>query len=111
MEALLRWRHPDKGVLEPEAFLSVAEQTYLMRSITEHVVKAALAQAAAWWREDLTVQVAVNASGRDLLDTGLTETIDEGLLARGLPAVALQLEITERVLIDRKSTRLNSSHV
>ncbi|MGP4027845.1 putative bifunctional diguanylate cyclase/phosphodiesterase [Actinomadura sp. 3N407] len=100
MEALLRWRHPDKGVLEPEAFLSVAEQTYLMRSITHHVVEAALAQAAAWWREDLTVQVAVNASGRDLLDTGLTETIEEGLLARGLPAAALQLEITERILMN-----------
>ncbi|TDB89715.1 bifunctional diguanylate cyclase/phosphodiesterase [Actinomadura sp. KC216] len=100
MEALLRWRHPDKGILEPEAFLSVAEQTYLMRSITHHVVTAALAQAAAWWREDLTVQVAVNASGRDLFDTGLTETIEEGLLARGLPAAALQLEITERILMN-----------
>ncbi|WUH97008.1 EAL domain-containing protein [Spirillospora sp. NBC_00431] len=100
MEALLRWRHPDKGVLEPQAFLSVAEQTYLMRSITHHVVTAALAQAAAWWREDLTVQVAVNASGRDLFDTGLTETIEEGLLARGLPAAALQLEITERILMN-----------
>ncbi|WP_230420625.1 putative bifunctional diguanylate cyclase/phosphodiesterase [Actinomadura soli] len=100
MEALLRWRHPDKGILEPVAFLSVAEQTYLMRSITHHVVGAALAQAAAWWREDLTVQVAVNASGRDLFDTGLTETIEEGLLARGLPAAALQLEITERILMN-----------
>ncbi|MVZ99353.1 EAL domain-containing protein [Actinomadura sp. LD22] len=100
MEALLRWRHPDKGLLEPEAFLSIAEQTYLMRSITHHVVEAALAQTAAWWREDLAVQVAVNASGRDLLDTGLTETIEEGLLARGLPAAALQLEITERILMN-----------
>ncbi|URN01954.1 bifunctional diguanylate cyclase/phosphodiesterase [Actinomadura madurae] len=100
MEALLRWRHPDKGVLEPEAFLSIAEQTYLMRSITHYVVDAALAQTAAWWRENLAVQVAVNASGRDLLDTGLTETIEEGLLARGLPAAALQLEITERILMN-----------
>ncbi|TDC57323.1 EAL domain-containing protein [Actinomadura sp. KC345] len=100
MEALLRWRHPDKGILEPAAFLPIAEQTYLMRSITHHVVGAALAQAAAWWREDLTVQIAVNASGRDLLDTGLTETIEEGLLARGLPAAALQLEITERILMN-----------
>ena len=100
MEALLRWRHPDQGVLEPEAFLSVAEQTYLMRSITHHVVTCALAQTAAWWREDLAVQVAVNASGRDLLDTGLAETIEEGLLARGLPAAALQLEITERILMN-----------
>ncbi|MFC6878791.1 MULTISPECIES: putative bifunctional diguanylate cyclase/phosphodiesterase [Actinomadura] len=100
MEALLRWRHPDQGLLEPGAFLSVAEQTYLMRSITHHVVDAALTQAAAWWRDDLTVQVAVNASGRDLLDTGLTETIEEGLLSRGLPAAALQLEITERILMN-----------
>ncbi|GAA1823541.1 bifunctional diguanylate cyclase/phosphodiesterase [Actinomadura chokoriensis] len=100
MEALLRWRHPDQGLLEPEAFLSIAEQTYLMRSITHHVVTAALAQTAAWWREDLAVQVAVNASGRDLLDTGLAETIEEGLLARGLPAAALQLEITERILMN-----------
>ncbi|MFB4310799.1 putative bifunctional diguanylate cyclase/phosphodiesterase [Actinomadura sp. GTD37] len=100
MEALLRWRHPDKGLLEPAAFLSVAEQTYLMRSITHYVVTAALAQTAAWWREDLAVQVAVNASGRDLLDTGLAETIEEGLLARGLPAAALQLEITERILMN-----------
>ncbi|MGI5322529.1 putative bifunctional diguanylate cyclase/phosphodiesterase [Actinomadura nitritigenes] len=99
MEALLRWRHPEQGLLEPEAFLSIAEQTYLMRSITHHVVEAALAQTAAWWREDLAVQVAVNASGRDLLDMGLTETIEEGLLARGLPAAALQLEITERILM------------
>ncbi|MGC4952914.1 putative bifunctional diguanylate cyclase/phosphodiesterase [Actinomadura citrea] len=100
MEALLRWRHPDKGLLEPEAFLSVAEQTYLMRSITHYVVQAALAQTAAWWRADMPVQVAVNASGRDLLDTGLTEVIEEGLLARGLPAAALQLEITERILMN-----------
>ncbi|MER7544568.1 putative bifunctional diguanylate cyclase/phosphodiesterase [Actinomadura sp.] len=100
MEALLRWRHPDEGVLEPEAFLSIAEQTYLMRSITHHVVTGALAQTAAWWREDLPVQVAVNVSGRDLLDTGLAETIEEGLLARGLPAAALQLEITERILMN-----------
>lgn len=100
MEALLRWRHPDQGLLEPEAFLSVAEQTYLMRSITHYVVQAALAQTAAWWRADMPVQVAVNASGRDLLDTGLTEVIEEGLLARGLPAAALQLEITERILMN-----------
>jgi diguanylate cyclase (GGDEF)-like protein len=99
MEALVRWRHPERGVLEPEHFLPVAEQTYLMRSITRHVVEAALAQASSWWREDLTVQLAVNVSGRDLLDTGLTETIESGLLRRGLPAASLQLEITERILM------------
>ncbi|MFC5186224.1 putative bifunctional diguanylate cyclase/phosphodiesterase [Actinomadura harenae] len=98
MEALLRWRHPERGVLGPEEFLQVAAQTYLMRAITQEVVGMALAQAEAWWREGLTVQVAVNVSGRDLLDADLAETIAEGLVERDLPAAALQLEITERVL-------------
>ena len=103
MEALVRWRHPEQGLLEPEHFLPMAEQTYLMRSITRYVVEAALAQAAEWWREDLAVQVAVNASGRDLLDTGLTETIEDGLMRRGLPAAALQLEITEKILMNEQA--------
>jgi EAL domain-containing protein (putative c-di-GMP-specific phosphodiesterase class I) len=71
-----------------------------MRAITHYVVDAALAQAASWWKEDLAVQVSVNASGRDLLDTGLAETIEDGLLEHGLPAAALQLEITERILMN-----------
>jgi EAL domain-containing protein (putative c-di-GMP-specific phosphodiesterase class I) len=69
-----------------------------MRSISRHVMETALAQTAAWWRDGLTVQVAVNASGRDLLDIGLAETVREGLARHGLPPDALQLEITERVL-------------
>ncbi|WP_103563733.1 putative bifunctional diguanylate cyclase/phosphodiesterase [Actinomadura rubteroloni] len=103
MEALLRWRHPDEGLIGPERFLSVAEQTYLMRSITGYVVNAALAQTAAWWRENLTVQVAVNASGRDLFDAGLTEVVEDGLARHGLPAAALQLEITERILMNESA--------
>ncbi|WP_026313702.1 putative bifunctional diguanylate cyclase/phosphodiesterase [Actinomadura flavalba] len=98
MEALLRWRHPDLGVLGPDRFLGIAEQTYLMRSISRQVIADALAQAAAWWRDGLHVQVAVNTSGRDLFDAGLTEVISAGLAAHRLPAAALQLEITERVL-------------
>jgi diguanylate cyclase (GGDEF)-like protein len=98
LEALLRWRHPQQGLLGPTHFLPIAEQTYLMRAITHHVIEAVLSQTAAWWDSGLAVQVALNASGRDLLDVGLAETIREGLGARGLPAAALQLEITERVL-------------
>ena len=100
MEALLRWRHPKRGLVGPEEFLPIAEQTYLMRSITHYVVESALSQAAAWWAEELPVQVAINASGRDLLDVGLADTIANGLVERGLPAAALQLEITERILMN-----------
>jgi diguanylate cyclase (GGDEF)-like protein len=100
MEALLRWRHPKLGLIGPDQFLPVAEQTYLMRSITQYVVGKALAQAARWWEEDLRIQVSVNASGRDLLDSGLAETIAAGLAEHGLPVEALQLEITERILMN-----------
>jgi diguanylate cyclase (GGDEF)-like protein len=99
MEALLRWRHPAKGLLTPDQFLPIAEQTYLMRGITGFVVEAALAQVAEWWQAGLPIQVAINASGRDLLDATLTETIASGLLRHSVPPHALQLEITERILM------------
>ncbi|MCO5991983.1 putative bifunctional diguanylate cyclase/phosphodiesterase [Actinoallomurus rhizosphaericola] len=100
MEALLRWRHPQKGLLTPEQFLPIAEQTYLMRGITDFVVDAALTQVARWWKAGLRVQVAINASGRDLLDSALTEMIASGLLRHEVPPQALQLEITERILMN-----------
>jgi diguanylate cyclase (GGDEF)-like protein len=99
MEGLLRWRHPERGIIGPDTLLPIAEQTYLMRAITHYVVDAALAQAAAWWRAGLGVQIAVNVSGRDLFDTTLTETIAASLDAHGVPARTLQLEITERILM------------
>jgi diguanylate cyclase (GGDEF)-like protein len=99
MEALLRWRHPTKGLLNPDQFLPIAEQTYLMRGITGFVVGAALAQVAEWWKAGLYIQVAINASGRDLLDSTLTEMIASGLLEHSVPANAIQLEITERILM------------
>jgi diguanylate cyclase (GGDEF)-like protein len=99
MEALLRWRHPVRGLLGPDQFLPIAEQTYLMRGITGFVVESALAQVAEWWKAGLPIQVAINASGRDLLDSTLTETIASGLLRHSVPPHALQLEITERILM------------
>jgi diguanylate cyclase (GGDEF)-like protein len=99
MEALLRWQHPTKGLLTPDQFLPIAEQTYLMHGITGFVVNAALDQVAEWWKAGLQVQVAINASGRDLLDAALTETIAAGLLRHDVPPHALQLEITERILM------------
>jgi diguanylate cyclase (GGDEF)-like protein len=99
MEALLRWRHPVKGLLAPDQFLPIAEQTYLMRGITGFVVEAALTQVAEWWKAGLPIQVAINASGRDLLDATLTETIASGLLRHSVPPHAFQLEITERILM------------
>jgi diguanylate cyclase (GGDEF)-like protein len=98
MEALVRWHHPERGLMMPGEFIPLAEQSYLMRDLTFTVVDQALAQAAIWWRDGLEVQVSINISARDLLDAGLTDIIEGGLARHDLPPRALLLEINERVL-------------
>jgi diguanylate cyclase (GGDEF)-like protein len=98
MEALVRWRHPVRGLMTPEEFLPLVEQSYLMRDLTAVVVDRALAQAAAWQADDLPVQVSLNVAARDLIDARLAETIGRGLDRYGLQPGALLLEINERVL-------------
>ncbi|WP_214323402.1 putative bifunctional diguanylate cyclase/phosphodiesterase [Nonomuraea sediminis] len=103
MEALLRWRHPVRGTIAPSEFIPLAEQSYLMRQITEYVIEGALEQAARWWHAGLRVQVAVNVSARDLLDSALPDQLEVGLARYSLPPEAIQLEVTERVLTGEQS--------
>jgi diguanylate cyclase (GGDEF)-like protein len=98
MEALLRWDHPTRGRIPPAEFIPLAEQSYLMRQLTEYVIDHALAQAARWWHLGLRVQLAVNISARDLLDSALPDQLAVGLARYRLPPAAIQLEVTERVL-------------
>src|SRR5580692_9620480 len=98
MEALVRWQHPVRGMLEPDEFIPLVEQSYLMRELTARVTDLALAQASLWWKAGMRVQVSLNLSARDLLDNGLAELIERGLARHGLPPAALLLEIDERVL-------------
>ncbi len=98
MEALVRWRHPRRGMLMPAEFIPATEQSYLMRDLTAYLLDAALAQAARWRRDGLPVQVSVNLSARDLLDTGLSDAVGRGLRTHGLLPGELMLEINERVL-------------
>ncbi|MFI7146261.1 putative bifunctional diguanylate cyclase/phosphodiesterase [Nonomuraea sp. NPDC050022] len=99
MEALLRWHHPVHGQIPPSEFIPLAEQSYLMRQLTEYVIEAALEQAARWWHSGLRVQVSVNISARDLLDSALPEQLEAGLAKLRLPPSAIQLEVTERILM------------
>ncbi|MDF5753405.1 EAL domain-containing protein [Spongiactinospora sp. TRM90649] len=99
VEALLRWSHPTRGLISPADFVPLAEQSYLMRQLTQYVIDAALKQAAQWWDTGLRVQVSVNVSARDLLDSGLPERLAAGLGRYGLPPTAIQLEVTERILM------------
>jgi diguanylate cyclase (GGDEF)-like protein len=98
MEALVRWQHPVRGLMTPDEFIPLVEQSYLMRDLTIQVVEMALAQASLWWQDGMPVQVSLNVSARDLLDAGLAETIGRGLERHDLPPDALLLEINERVL-------------
>ncbi len=99
VEALVRWRHPERGLVFPDEFVPLAEHSGLMHRLTSYVVDAALAQAARWWSVGLHIPVAVNVSARDLHGTMLAQTVARGLQSHGLPARALRLELTERVLM------------
>ena len=66
VEALVRWRHPHRGLIFPDEFIPLAEHSGLMHRLTAHVVDTALEQAARWWSVGLEIPVAVNVSARDL---------------------------------------------
>ena len=95
VEALLRWRHPRRGLMLPEEFLPTAERAGLMRQVANCVVNLALGQVQAWHDDGVRMTVAVNLSMVNLLDLDLVDTVDRLLTAHGVPPEALILEITE----------------
>jgi diguanylate cyclase (GGDEF)-like protein len=98
MEALVRWQHPERGMMTPSDFIPQVQQSYLMREVTAFVIDSALTQAAIWRQAGLGVPVSLNVSGRDLLDSGLADLVADGLARHDLPPDVLLLEIDERVL-------------
>jgi diguanylate cyclase (GGDEF)-like protein len=108
VEALVRWAHPTRGLLYPDAFLPLAEQAGLMRRLTGHVLELALAQCRAWSERGLRLPVAVNLSASDLVDVQLPAQVRALLDRHGLPAHVLELEITESVLL---RDRLRSAEI
>ncbi len=99
-EALVRWEHASRGPMSPDEFVTLAEQTGLMPRLTEYVIDAALAQVARWWQAGLTIPVAVNVTMRDIHAPDFVAMISAGLHRYEVPPSALQLEITERVLLE-----------
>jgi len=98
VEALVRWRHPERGLIPPDDFIPLAERTGLVHRVTAFVVRAALDQVAEWWEHGVQVPVAVNVSMRDLQETDLAGLVAAELDAHRLPPSALVLELTESVL-------------
>jgi diguanylate cyclase (GGDEF)-like protein/PAS domain S-box-containing protein len=111
LEALVRWRHPERGMLDPAEFVSVAEDSGLIEPIGRWVQDRACRQALTWQQlrpDARPLDVAVNLSARQAAHRDLPSTIEEVLARTGLDPVHLRLEITESVLIDESATAISS---
>jgi diguanylate cyclase (GGDEF)-like protein len=111
MEALLRLRHPEKGLISPETFISIAEETGLIVPIGAWVLRTACQQAMAWQRKGWPkIRVAVNLSPIQFQERNLTETIMSALDDSGLAPSLLEVEITENILIRDTATVIDVLH-
>jgi diguanylate cyclase (GGDEF)-like protein len=106
VEALVRWDHPERGLLMPAAFLPLVEDSGLMHELTEAVLEQSLDQVAAWRDAGRLLSVAVNLSASSLVDVELPRRVQVALSARRLGSEVLELEITEDFLMaDRERAR------
>jgi diguanylate cyclase (GGDEF)-like protein/PAS domain S-box-containing protein len=99
VEALLRWQHPERGLLPPDEFIPLAQQTGLIKPLTLYVVDEALRQCRDWQSAGIDLSVAVNLSMRNLLDVELPDQIEQLLARWELDPALLELEITESTML------------
>ena len=110
-EALLRWRHPELGLLFPDAFIGIAEETGLIVPIGAWVLQTACAQAQAWRQHSVQPRlIAVNLSARQFQHPGLVQQVKSALHDSGLPANCLELEITESILMKEIDVSVKVMH-
>jgi diguanylate cyclase (GGDEF)-like protein len=98
-EALVRWEHPLRGLIEPDQFVPLAEHTGLIEPLTQYVLETALAQCREWMEAGLDLSIAVNLSVRNLLDPQLPSKVGRMLRESGVPPFRLKLEITESIIM------------
>jgi diguanylate cyclase (GGDEF)-like protein len=99
VEALLRWQHPTRGLLAPDAFLTVLESSGLIQPVTRWVLREAVRQAARWRAAGMPLPVAININPRSLLEADLPARVLAVLSGADLPASFLELEITETAVM------------
>ncbi len=99
VEALIRWQHPERGLVYPDDFIRLVEHTVLLRPMTGYVLELALQQWRTWAQRDIELEVAVNLSARSLLDVHLAEQVAELLQRWEVPPRFLTLELTESFLM------------
>jgi EAL domain-containing protein (putative c-di-GMP-specific phosphodiesterase class I) len=111
MEALLRWEHPELGVISPAVFIPLAEETGLIVSIGEWVMHTACRQAQEWeQRHGLRLRLGVNLSAVQLMEPDLVDTIAGALRETGLDPSLLELEITESISIKEAPNLVENLH-
>jgi diguanylate cyclase (GGDEF)-like protein len=98
VEALVRWKHPDRGMISPDQFIPLAERSGLINLLSMWVLKTALRQVADWKRMGLVMPVSINLSARDLIDVRLPDEIEAALHEANVASELLEVEITESVL-------------
>ena len=99
VEALVRWQHPERGLVFPDEFIPFTEYTGLIGPLTHHVLDTALAQARVWSDLGRPLPISVNLSARNLLDEGLPDLVAGLLAAHGVHAGLLELEVTESAIM------------
>jgi diguanylate cyclase (GGDEF)-like protein len=95
VEALVRWQHPTRGLVAPNDFVPVAEQTGLISALTTYVIAEALRQLRIWLADGRDLSVSVNLSARNLMDPRLPELVSSLLAEAGVDASRLEVEVTE----------------
>jgi diguanylate cyclase (GGDEF)-like protein len=99
VEALVRWQHPERGLLHPAAFISIAEESGAIMDLGSWVLETACTQLRAWQERMPGLALAVNVSGRQLQDPGLVDHVRRALRLSGIAPSSLILEMTESILI------------
>ncbi|NHT19137.1 EAL domain-containing protein [Cellulomonas sp. IC4_254] len=103
LEALMRWRHPTRGMLPPDLFVPLAEQSGLIHDLTRYALRVAVAQLAAWRVQGDPVPVAVNLSAHDVTSHAVVEVIEDLLARHEVAPALLEVEITETALVSDPS--------
>lgn len=98
-EALIRWQHPDRGLLPPGEFIPLAEVSDVIRPLTDWIIDTAMAQASLWQDNRLPLRVAFNLSARNILDPNFVPNLLNALDRHGLAPSNVELELTETVLL------------
>jgi diguanylate cyclase (GGDEF)-like protein/PAS domain S-box-containing protein len=108
VEALVRWNHPQRGLLSPDEFIPLAEHTGLIRPLTFFVLDEALHQASVWKKNDLNLKMAINLSAHHLQDEQLANKVESAMRQWDVPSELLEFEITESAIMANPLRAMNT---